>query len=63
MNQAQVLYFILGSFSFVTGLGVGMSIRNALTTRVNHRQSEDLKDARTEILRLRAQVANIIGRQ
>jgi hypothetical protein len=58
----NILFFWLAFFSFIMGSIGTVLVIDARTRQTEHRLWEDLKDARTEILRLRAQVAAIIGR-
>lgn len=56
------LMFWLSGLSFILGGAVGIMVSHARAEQIAHRVEEDLKEAKAEILRLRAHVASIIGR-
>lgn len=63
MNSVDMLFFILAAVSFSFGGAFGVILKNAHSQNREYKLTEDLKDARAEVLRLRAQVAKHIGRQ
>lgn len=63
MSSAAVLFFILAAVNFSFGGAFGVILKDAYSQNREYKLTEDLKDARAEILRLRAQVAKHIGRQ
>lgn len=58
-----MLFFILAAVSFTLGGAMGTIWKDVHTRHNEYKLIEDLKDARAEILRLRAQVAKHIGLQ
>lgn len=61
MNSADVLFFILAAVSFSFGGAFGVILKDTQSRHREYKLTEDLKDARAEVLRLRAQVAKHIG--
>lgn len=62
MNM-DMLFFLLAVVSFTLGGGMGTILKDVHIRYTEYKLTEDLKDAKAEILRLRAQVANLVGRQ
>jgi hypothetical protein len=56
------LMFWLAAFSFFVGGVMGIIVRHAYAEEIAHRKDGQLKDAKDEVARLRAQVAHLIGR-
>lgn len=55
--------FWISIFSFITGAGFAFTFSQNLITRAATHTESDLKDAKSEVLRLRTQVANLIGKE
>lgn len=63
MSNLDVLFFVLAAVCFTLGGVMGTILQDAHARQREYRLTENLKDAKAEILRLRAQVANLIGHQ
>lgn len=59
----DILFFLLAAVSFSLGGAFGTILKDAHSRQREYKLTEDVKDARAEILRLRAQVAKHIGLQ